>query len=295
MIKWRLWGGIPAQVSNWTLHLTIGQPVGTFRSCRITKGKMTDTFDYRGFKIPTRLALRTGSGGETFEKVSNQHFESLQLYFHVVPSTSILDVGCGVGRSAIRFIEMLGREGTYLGTEIDRESVEWCREHITTRHPNFRFEFFDINNESYNPSGRLKTDDYPIPLENCSVDLVILQSVFTHISEEEIAFYMGEFSRVLRPGGIVYSTFFLIDDETLDRIKNSTFLTFRHQVTEGAWVHDANLPSAARGYSVTKIQRLVNPTQLVIHQGPFFGTWSGRPPSAKVDTGQDLIIFKKNP
>ena len=254
---------------------------------------MSDTFMFKGFEIPNRLALRTGGGEDTFEEISKQHIDSMQLYFNFVSGTSVLELGCGVGRDAIPLIKLIGQEGTYLGTDIDRETIDWCQTHITKRHPNFRFEFFDIQNDLYNPNGMLSTGECPIPTGNGSVDLVILQSVFTHVPEEDIAFYMSEFSRVLRPGGIVYATFFLIDDETLNRIRNSVSFKFPDQVNEGAWVHDARNPSSARGYSFDKIQSLLTNTQLVTHQGPFYGSWSERAPSAQVDTGQDLIIFMK--
>ena len=256
---------------------------------------MADMFKFRGFEIPYRLALRTGSGGDTFEEVSNGHLKSIRLYFDIVPGTSVLELGCGVGRDAIPLIGMIGQEGNYLGTDIDKETIDWCREHITKRHPNFRFKFFDIKNEFYNPHGQLATSECPIPLADSTTDFVILQSVFTHLPEEDIAFYMCEFSRILRPGGIVYSTFFLLDDETVDRIRSSTFATFPNQVNEGAWIQDARWPSAARGYSVDKIKGLLIDTSLVIHRGPFYGSWSEREPTATVDPGQDIIIFMKVP
>jgi SAM-dependent methyltransferase len=256
---------------------------------------MAGTFRFRGFEIPDRLALRTGGGRDTFEEVSNGHLSSIQLYFDIVSGTSVLELGCGVGRDAIPLIEMIGQKGYYLGTDIDRETINWCREHITKQHPNFRFEFFDIRNELYNPEGRLETSECPIPSEDDSFDLVILQSVFTHLPEEDIAFYMSEFSRVLRPGGTLYSTFFLLDEETLLRIRNSKFATFPNQVNEGAWIQDARWPSGARGYSLDKIRSLLKNTQLMIHHGPYYGSWSGRTTTAVVDPGQDIIIFKKGP
>ena len=85
---------------------------------------MADMFKFRGFEIPYRLALRTGSGGDTFEEVSNGHLKSIRLYFDIVPGTSVLELGCGVGRDAIPLIGMIGQEGNYLGTDIDNSATE---------------------------------------------------------------------------------------------------------------------------------------------------------------------------
>ena len=254
---------------------------------------MADSFIFKGFEIPEQLALRTGGGEATFEEISNIHLKSIGLYFDIIPGIAVLELGCGVGRDAIPLIEMIGPEGHYLGTDIHRETIDWCRGHITKRHPNFRFEFFDIQNEYYNPDGRLSANECPIPLPACSVDLVLLQSVFTHLPEEDIAYFMGEFSRVLRPGGIIYSTFFLLDEETLQRIRKGTFATFSNQVGEGAWVQDRAWPSGARGYSFEKITSLLKNTHLAVHRGPYYGSWSDRAPTAPVDPGQDIIIFIK--
>lgn len=255
---------------------------------------MEEHFSFGGFQIPERLALKTGGGGESFERISTAHFASIDLYFEISQGAAVLELGCGVGRDAIPLIGRIGEFGRYLGTDIDRETIEWCQQNIGKRHPNFRFELFDIQNEWYNVEGRFQVRDCPIPADDESFDLVILQSVFTHLPEEDIAFYLGEFSRLLRPGGVVYSTFFLLDEETLERISNSTFLTFQHSVGEGAWIHDADNPSFARGYSVEKVRRLIDGTTLEVEHGPFYGSWSGRAPTARVDTGQDLLVFRKS-
>jgi SAM-dependent methyltransferase len=75
--------------------------------------------------------------------------------------------------------------------------------------PQFHFEHHDVFNAGFNPSASQTHANLPAGDE--SVDLVIAHSVFTHILERDALHYLHECSRILRPDGVLSSTWFLFD------------------------------------------------------------------------------------
>jgi len=131
----------------------------------------------------------------------------------------VLDVGCGVGRIAQALAGHLEPTARYEGFDISRAAIDWCRENITPRHPNFRFEHADVYNEFYNPAGRSRARLHRFPYADSSFDFVFLTSVFTHMMPHDLRQYLAEISRVLAPGGRCVITFFLHNDATAEAIR----------------------------------------------------------------------------
>jgi hypothetical protein len=104
-----------------------------------------------------------------------------------------------VGRDAIPLTDRLSDPGTYLGIDINSKQIDWCIANITARHPNFRFEFWNVREDWYNPAGILPLSDCRTPEAPESVDLIILQSVFTHMLPDDIMHYLLQFQRILKP------------------------------------------------------------------------------------------------
>jgi SAM-dependent methyltransferase len=129
------------------------------------------------------------------------------------PGHAVLDVGCGIGRMARPLAGYLSSDGSYDGFDVNRDGIGWCRRRYA-RHPNFRFQVADLYNRRYNPRGAHAADEYRFPYADASFDFVILTSVLTHLLEAEADHYLAETARVLRPGGRVLATFFLLDDDT---------------------------------------------------------------------------------
>ena len=99
-----------------------------------------------------------------------------------------LDFGCGCGRFLAGWV-MRGSPMRLRGCDYNPVLVEWCRNHI--------------------PGVIVKVNRLgeKIPFETGSLDFVYLLSVFTHLTVAEQERLIGEFRRVLRPGGYVYVTF----------------------------------------------------------------------------------------
>ena len=99
---------------------------------------------------------------------------------------AILDFGCGCGR-VVRNWHALPATDVH-GSDQDARAIDWCRRNL--------------------PFARFATNGLAPPLvhEEGAFDLVYALSVFTHLTEELQGAWMGEFSRVLRPGGLLLLT-----------------------------------------------------------------------------------------
>jgi hypothetical protein len=83
-------------------------------------------------------------------------FEFLGYFIQRVglePTDNVLDVGCGIGRMAYALAHYLNSETKYEGFDITDKMLQWARQEITPRYPNFKFRLADIYNKLYNPNG----------------------------------------------------------------------------------------------------------------------------------------------
>jgi len=139
----------------------------------------------------------------------------------LTPSSDVLDMGCGPGRVAAPLTRFLDptQGGSYEGFDVMPKSIKWCRKAITPKHPTFRFELADIHNAQYNPKGTQHADEYVFPYGDESFDAVLAASLFTHLQPFEGQHYLREACRVLRPGGRLLSTWFLINDKAEELLR----------------------------------------------------------------------------
>ena len=122
----------------------------------------------------------------------------------------VLDVGCGQGRLPIGILRVLG-EIDYVGLDVDRGSIDWCRRHIESAHPRFRFATCDVANGRYNPDGARLDEGFRFDVASESRDIIYLYSVFSHTTEHDMRMYLREFARILAPGGGLFFTVFVED------------------------------------------------------------------------------------
>ncbi|MGR3179735.1 MAG: class I SAM-dependent methyltransferase [Candidatus Anammoxibacter sp.] len=169
----------------------------------------------------------------------------------------IVDIGCGVGKSAVALRDFAynGKlfEGMYHGYDIDKDMIDWC----TSNFPNDKFKFscLDFKSTIYNPEGNVGAES-KLDLKDNVVDLVFSQSLFSHLLEADIRTYLEEAFRVLKSGGIVLMTFFCIDDlKELDLLGGRW--TFEHKVGS-AFVENIDYPEAAVAYTNEFIIELAN-------------------------------------
>jgi SAM-dependent methyltransferase len=96
---------------------------------------------------------------------------------------AILDFGCGIGRVLRNWSNLNGPR--LHGTDRDPTLIAWCRRHLPFAH-------FEVN-----------TLEPRLCYPGASFDVVTAFSVFTHLGAARQEGWMAEFSRVLRPGGLL--------------------------------------------------------------------------------------------
>lgn len=185
-----------------------------------------ETFRFYEFDIPVPLLNMTGGGTDTFDIISQGHIDNLRKFIGIEPDESFLEIGCGIGRDAIPLTKILSAKGKYLGIDIIKPSIDFCVGNIAARYKNFRFEHFNVKDQMHNPEGTANMTDYRVPLEDRSVDKVIAWSVFTHMWERDIRYYLQEFQRVLRPGGSVYATCYVLTPEIVAKARETNLTKF---------------------------------------------------------------------
>jgi ubiquinone/menaquinone biosynthesis C-methylase UbiE len=246
-----------------------------------------DVFEYDGYQIPIGLLNLTGGGPDQFHVISQYHIAALQEVAPLRPEMNILEIGCGIGRDAIPLTKILSKNGSYLGIDISQESITWDSENITARFPNFRFICHDIKEPWYNPNGKLSLRDCSIPLPENSVDLVILQSVLTHMLRDNISLYLKEFSRVIRDDGHIYATVFLVDDFILHSQDFQAFISFNHYIGDGCYVNDLSHPTKVVAYKIGAIEAMAREAGLELAAPlPVPKSWSAF-------SGQDRVVLRR--
>ena len=132
----------------------------------------------------------------------------LKRYAGLRNTSHVLDIGCGWGVLALGLVNLIEDSGSYLGLDIQRDAIAWAQKNIAPLNPTFSFKHIDVTNSAYNPKGGVQAEEAHLPIENDSVDLVVLSSVFTHMRREGIERYLKEIRRVLAQGGIVAFSYF---------------------------------------------------------------------------------------
>ena len=208
----------------------------------------------------------------------------------------MLEVGSGVGRDAISLTKILSPKGKYVGFDIIKPSIEWSQKNITKKHKNFKFYFYDINSQIHNSGGSIKTTDIKLPAKDGSIDRIFLHSVFTHMFEKDIVYYLKEFRRVLKPDGLVLASFFVIDEAAIDSLNKGKSkghrhaLSFKHKLSKDCYINDKDFPEGAVGFTPRKIRSMLKRASLGIHGNlAHRGVWSGM----KGSNGQDILILEK--
>jgi SAM-dependent methyltransferase len=258
--------------------------------------RLEPTTNHFGYDINTRLMNMTGGGPDTFDAISGYHLAALQQFVGISPDHSVLEIGCGIGRDAIQLSNVLSSKGNYVGIDIIKDSIDWCSDNITSRHPNFRFIHYDVADQLHNPGGSAVTESVKLPVADQSIDRIFLWSVFTHMTMVDIVHYLREFARSLRPNGVVYATWFVVDDAVLAKARTVNItpfnLRFEHQLDDGCYINDLQNPMGAVAYTKEAILEAVRSAGLAVVGDVLPGAWSAYYEVPK--GGQDATILRLN-
>jgi SAM-dependent methyltransferase len=231
-------------------------------------------------------------GPATLEEFKANGEEFLRIYREICglrPDEKMLDVGSGMGRKTLPLTQYLNDRAVYEGIEIQRAGVDWCRETICRRFPNFHFQHIDVYNELYNPLGTCRPSAYRFPFDGGSFTFVMLGSVFTHMLPGDVAHYLSEIQRVLDVGGRCLISWFLLDEESMRLIDaGRSTLSFVHR-GEGYRTVSEELPETAVAFDDGFVRELYRKAGLKIVRVDL-GSWCGRDGTLSY---QDLILAVK--
>ncbi len=212
----------------------------------------------------------------------------------LTPDSKILDIGCGLGRLARPFTQYISAEGEYWGTDVAKDSIEWCREQYSEKYKNFNFLWHDTYNKSYNPNGKKENLVFRFPFEDSSLDCIFLFSVFTHMYIKDAENYMFEVARILKPGKKCIITWYLLNEQSLKSIKdgncrNDIIEEFKYEIPGGLTTRKDE-PEYCMAYKEDLVRNLYDRAGLIIEEPIRYGAWSGREDGFRF---QELVFAKK--
>jgi SAM-dependent methyltransferase len=250
---------------------------------------LTTILHNRYLPQPKKERIFIGDGDFMLEGVNA--LRSLVHYGGVQPSSHVLEIGSGIGRVALPLTQYLDASGSYVGIDIVNDGVAWCHENITQVYNNFRFLHFDIFNPYYNPTGRGKVSDVALPFEDERFDVVFLNSVFTHLDATDTCAYVKQIRRVLKDGGRLWCSFFLITPTSHKLIKsgNST-LNFCLSEEGPDYFLDKDRSTVAVAYDENFVLNLLKENGFTLAMPIQEGSWSG---IGGPRGYQDLLILDK--
>jgi SAM-dependent methyltransferase len=187
-----------------------------------------------------RRQIITYEDEERFEATGRSELDRLGPFFE--PTSTVLDLGCGIGRIA-RYVAP--RCESLWAVDASPRMLELARRRLAEQH-----------NVRYALCADTRVPDVP----DASVDFVYSIIVLQHLEKEHAFLLVEDVVRMLRPGAKALFTWpNLLDDFFLD-----SFLSYAH---EGG---SAN-PSRARMYTTVELERLLPAagfSEVEVREGP---------------------------
>ena len=227
------------------------------------------------------------TGGGDFRKMGEMQLGYFIAYCGLRPNGSVLDIGSGMGRSAVALTQFLSKEGSYRGFDVVERGVAWCTKNITSRFPNFLFKYIPLNNDLYRPGGEAP-ETFRFPYPDKTFDLIIVNSVFTHMVANEVENYFNEMARVLKTGGTAYTTFFLYEHGQNTFPDGFDFPVDREHFR----LMDGGVQSANVAYRKDYLEKELAGKNGFKTRYLFEGSWRGLP-KKDCKEFQDLVILEK--
>ena len=138
---------------------------------------------------------------------------------------SVFDFGCGCGRVARQLLQQNPRPSRYVGIDVHRGMIDWCKKNLSPIDPNFQFFHHDVYSPSYAPKNSLRLAE-PFPVNDGKISLIIAHSVFTHLFRRQTEYYLREVARILMPKGVAFTSWFFFDKVSFPFFSEGPFCLF---------------------------------------------------------------------
>lgn len=247
----------------------------------------------RGPEIPEDLAkghakTRAGqSAAESARELGAKWTKTFRDLGGLRAGQSVLDIGCGPGRMAIAIGEAFAWDNDYLGFDVNAADIDFCTREITGAHPRFRFLHVDAKNPHYNPKGRVETKTLVFPAPDASIGFAFATSVFTHMFRDDVAHFVRETLRCLKPGGVFLSTWFLRHEAAEAEMQaGRARFAFAHRKEPGVTYSSAAEPAKAVAFTRDAALALFSGYADVTHCQGGWANLKGR-------HSQDIIVARK--
>jgi len=228
-------------------------------------------------------------GGGDPAAIAAENFISIVENLALRRDASVLDFGCGIGRTSVKLAEFLSEGGRLVGSDMVPGQIAFCRKEFAEAFPNATFHCVRASNPAYDALAALTADaSTPIDEERFflgyreAFDLVVAFSVFTHFDPAMAARYLKFLGEATKPGGHLLLTWFL------DHPGNPA--ESRLDPGQGFRDRDGNLQFAI--YSLASVLALCTGAGLVIERISY-GAWRGPPSALKGLHGHDIVILRR--
>jgi len=238
---------------------------------------------------PTRRAGAYVGAGE-FRAHGDEALELLVAQAGLGPEERVLDIGCGIGRVARPLAGYLRAPGAYEGFDVVASGIDWCRARYVDLAAPFRFRVVNVSNAFYNPIGG-GADSFAFPYDDAAFDVAFAFSLFTHLAAADADRYIAEAARVLRPGGRLLATFFILNARSRGWMARTP--EARQFSRQDGWCagEQGELPAeAAIAYEEEWVRERVSAAGLRLDRDPVDGWWSGNTSGRSY---QDVVVAVK--
>lgn len=242
-------------------------------------------------RLPEALAEHAGFvGGGDYLAIAQEFLGYFVNLGGLRPFDRVLDVGCGFGRMVYGLMKHLDERGSYEGFDTAKHLIDWAVKNLAPHLPRYGFQHVDLKNQAYNPAGAICPQDFVFPYGDREFDFVFLSSVFTHMFLDDIKNYVEQIYRVMKPGGRLLLTAFLLNEETEALIKaGKSTLAFDWCEFANCYTPYPHLPEAAIGIPAPVMNYILSTRGFKIRTlHP--GSWCGR---ESFTSYQDIIVAWK--
>jgi ubiquinone/menaquinone biosynthesis C-methylase UbiE len=247
-----------------------------------------DDFD-RNLLPPKKFQIMNYSENN-FKAIGRNHLDYFVKELGLKPTDNLLEIGSGNGRIASSLTSYL-ESGSYIGVDIMKPFIKWCQE-AYSNYDRFSFKHINIYNKFYNKFAYKKSRNFKFPFDNSKFDFIYLTSVFTHMHSEDVDNYLSEIHRMLKPGGIAFITYFLINEETKKFMEEGKSTRKFRKYTENSYTDTPKNPESAIAFDEEFIESLYSKNNMKIDKVSL-GKWRFPKMHKSLSHNQDRIVAVK--